>query len=174
DRRGRDADPEAHHQPRALRPREWRPPMTVTHTTMRFIDSFDRGLETAGPDTPFLIDAESGQVVSYGAVAAFTHRFSHAADAHGLGDGGRIALISRNSVLMYEVMLGIYRSNAVLVPINARSGSEEAAELVRRFEAQVLFYDPEEQQEVADLVAAAGLGVELVPLTPEAVDAWIG
>ncbi len=142
---------------------------------MRMIDNFDQGLETAGPDAPFLIDAATGQVTTYGAVDAFTHRFAHAVEARGLGEGGRIGLISRNSVLMYEVMLGIYRSNAVLVPINSRSGSEEALELVRRFEASALFYDPEEQQEVVDLVAAADdLDVELVPLTRAAVDAWIG
>jgi len=142
---------------------------------MRVIDNFERGLDTAGPDAPFLIDAASGQVWSYGTVDAFTHRFAHAAESHGLGDGARIGLISRNSVLMYEVMLGIYRSNAVLVPINSRSGSEEALELVRRFEVEVLFYEPEEQHEVAGLVAAAeDLNVELVPLTREAVDAWIG
>ena len=102
------------------------------------IDSFDQGLETAGPDAPFLIDAATGQVTTYGAVDAFTHRFAHAVDAHGLGEDGRIGLISRNGVLMYEVMLGIYRSNAVLVPINSRSGSEEALELVRRFETRGL------------------------------------
>lgn len=142
---------------------------------MQFIDNFDQGLETAGPDAPFLIDAATRQVKTYGEVDAFTHRFAHALEARGLGTDGRIGLLTKNGVLMYEVMLGTYRSNAVLVPINARSGAEEALELVQRFGCHVLFYDPEGQQEAIELIAATeGLDVELVPLTESAVADWVG
>ena len=139
----------------------------------RIIDNLDTGLGLAGAETPLLIEPYTGETVTYGEAVAFSHRFAHAARAHGLGPESKISTLAKNSPLMYSVALGIYRSDAIWLPLSARSGTQECVELLERFEADVLFYEAE-YEEVVELARERGLAVACVPMGRAAVEDWIG
>ena len=139
----------------------------------RIIDNLDTGLGLAGAETPLLIEPYTGETVTYGEAVAFSHRFAHAARAHGLGSESKISTLAKNSPLMYSVALGIYRSDAIWLPLSARSGTQECVELLERFEADVLFYEAE-YEEVVELARERGLTLECVPMGRAAVEDWIG
>ena len=140
---------------------------------MLVIGNLDAGHALAGSDAVLYRDPDHDRTASYGEAVAFSHRFAHAVAAHGYGPDTHIATIAANSILMHEVYLGISRSDAKWVPINSRSGVAETLDLVTRFDVNVLFHDPE-MAEIAARIAAEAPGVELVPLTEDAVAAWIG
>jgi len=140
---------------------------------MHVIGNLDAGHALVGDDATLYLDPDTGETATYGEAVAFTHRFAHAVAAHGYGPETHIATIAQNSILMHEVYLGISRSDARWVPINSRSGVAETLDLVTRFHVDVLFHDPD-MTEIADRVRREAPHVELVPLTRQAVNAWIG
>lgn len=140
---------------------------------MRIIDNFDVGL-AQGADRPVLIDPDTGAVTTYGEVAAFTHRFAHAVRAHGYPPGAKIAVLSFNGVLMYRVVLGILRSDAVWLPINARISADECVETLRASGCDILFYEEQAESVARRIAAHEDLGIRIVPLIESELDAWIG
>lgn len=140
---------------------------------MLTIENLDLGHARAGGSAVMYTDPVRGETATYDDVVAFSHRFAHAVAARGFGWDTHIATIAPNGILMHEVYLGISRSDAKWVPLNARSSAPEVVDLVRRLHVGVLFLDPELTQ-IADMVAAEAPQIELVSLTPSAVAAWIG
>src|SRR5690625_2539229 len=109
---------------------------------MHAIDSFDRGL-THAPDAAVVLDHETGLTRTYRETSDFTHRFAHAVRARGLGSQSRIVLIAANSALMYDVVLGAIRSEAIYFPINYRSSRSEIDSLLELVGWDYIFYDEE-------------------------------
>jgi acyl-CoA synthetase (AMP-forming)/AMP-acid ligase II len=137
------------------------------------IGNLDLGHALVGDDAVLYTDPVNGESATYGEAVAFSHRFAHAVAARGYGPETHIATIAPNGILMHEVYLGISRSDAKWVPLYTHAGVAETLDLVTRLHVDVLFYAPE-LVEAAALVAAEAPQVELVPLTPAAVAAWIG
>lgn len=140
---------------------------------MHAIDSFDRGL-TRSPDAAVVLDHETGFSRTYRETSDFTHRFAHAVRARGLGPQSRIVLIAANSALMYEVVLGAIRSEAIYFPINYRSSRSEIDSLLELVGWDYIFYDEEMRDLIADLLANPQYEGRLIPLVREAVEEWIG
>src|SRR5699024_3875954 len=140
---------------------------------MHAIDSFDRGL-THAPDAAVVLDHETGLPRTYRETTDFTHRFAHAVRARGLGPQSRIVLIAANSALMYEVVLGAIRSEAIYFPINYRSSRSEIDSLLELVGWDYIFYDEEMRDLIADLLANPQYEGRLIPLVRDIVEAWIG
>ncbi|MCU1438718.1 MAG: long-chain fatty acid--CoA ligase [Naasia sp.] len=140
---------------------------------MLTIGNLDVGHALVGDAAILYTDPVRGETATYREAVAFSHRFAHAVAAHGYGWADHLATIAPNGILMHEVYLGISRSDAKWVPLNARSSAREVADLVVRFDVRALFLDPE-LTDVAELLATAAPHVELVPLTRADVSAWMG
>lgn len=140
---------------------------------MRTIGNLDLGHELVGSDGVLYVDPVNDETATYGEAVAFSHRFAHAVAAYGYGPETHMATIAPNGILMHEVYLGISRSDARWVPLNARAGVLETLDLVTRLDVGVLFHDPA-LVEIAAIVSAEAPQIELVPLTAAAVAAWIG
>ncbi|WP_324651315.1 class I adenylate-forming enzyme family protein [Georgenia sp. H159] len=140
---------------------------------MKVIDNFDTGL-ALGPNRPVLVDPGTGEVRTYNEVARFTHRFAHAVRSRGLGKDSKIAVLSRNDVLMYEVILGTMRSDAIWTPISARASYPETVDLLTRFDCDVLFYEEGTEALLGLIAASSRRGMDTVPLNREAVERWVG
>lgn len=140
---------------------------------MHAIDSFEKGLANH-PDATVVYDHETGHQRTYRETADFTHRFAHAVRARGLGADSRIVLIAANSALMYEVVLGAIRSEAVYFPINYRSSRSEIDSLLELVGWDYIFYDPEMKDLIADLLADPQAAQRLIPLIRQDVETWIG
>jgi fatty-acyl-CoA synthase len=95
-------------------------------------------------------------------------RIANALRARGLGPGDRIALLSRNSLEYAQLVFGVARSGAVLVPLNFMLGAGEIAYIMRHSASRALIVqdalaDVAEQaiaETGAELRARIGLGTE--------------
>jgi fatty-acyl-CoA synthase len=139
----------------------------------------------ATPDKTALADLPSGRRLSY---AELDERAGHAAgalrDSFGVGRGDRVAMLSRNCALAFELMYACARLGAIFVPLNIRLSDAELARLASDAEPAVvigerelldrpvrpgvpaLSWDDGYEQAVAGAAVA-----EPVPL--EAADPWV-
>ncbi|WP_268934747.1 AMP-binding protein [Sphingobium sp. CAP-1] len=119
---------------------------------MRAIDYFDRGHDMA-PDHPCLIDAESGETLSFAQVRALTLRIAAALHAAGFRDQQPIALYGPNSATMMVALLAIWRANGQWVPVNTRNAIDANAAYLAYVRCGWLFYHSSQGDDVAQLKA---------------------
>ncbi len=108
-----------------------------------------------GPDRVALEDEASGRTLSY---AALDRRAGQAASlmaTHGIAEGDRVAILCRNRIEFFELLLGCAKLGAILVPLNWRMPPSELDQLVADADPSLLFYGREDAQ------AAAALGRKL-------------
>ena len=119
---------------------------------MRAIDYFDRGHDL-GPDRPCLIDAASGETLSFAAVKALTQRIAAALYAAGFRNQQSVALYGPNSVTMMVALLAIWRANGQWVPVNTRNAIDANAAYLDYVGCGWLFYHSSQAADVAALKA---------------------
>ncbi|UVO52006.1 AMP-binding protein [Sphingomonas sp. SUN019] len=113
---------------------------------MRMIDFFDRGARNA-PDRACIVTDTS--VSNYAAVRAQSNRIGHALIADGFGPGAHGAVLSGNSPIAFEAVLGILRADGVWTMANHRASVDENAYLLDLLDVDTLFF----ATEVADRIA---------------------
>lgn len=84
-----------------------------------------------------------GRRTSFEALDAETDRVANGLIAMGLGKGGRIAYLGKNSDAYFELLLGAAKAGVVMTPVNWRLAAPEAAYIVNDCSAAVLFVGPE-------------------------------
>lgn len=114
---------------------------------MRLHDYLDKGA-SLGPDRPCL--TTDGASTSYAEVVASSYALAAALLARGLGEGGRVAIVSANDPVAFTCVFGISRAGGVWCPVNPRNEAAENRELLALFGAEVVLY----QSGYAPLVAA--------------------
>ncbi|HVX17392.1 MAG TPA: FadD3 family acyl-CoA ligase [Acidimicrobiales bacterium] len=88
-------------------------------------------------DHPAVIDGD--QRLSYRELAAGARRVGAALVAAGVEVGDRVAIWAPNSASWILAALGVFGSGCVLVPVNTRFKGAEAADILARSRARVLF-----------------------------------
>lgn len=106
---------------------------------MNSIDYFDRGWHL-DPQAPCLVDGDSGVVHSYADVRETTLRIANTLHARGFGQGAKAAVFSYNDPMGYSVVLSLMRGGLTWIPINPRNGLEDNAQILERFDCDVLFF----------------------------------
>jgi acyl-CoA synthetase (AMP-forming)/AMP-acid ligase II len=104
--------------------------------------------------------------VPYGELGARVERSAAACLAHGVRPGDRVAIWAPNSLDWMVAALGAVSAGAVLVPLNTRFKGAEAADVLRRSGARLLFVTGTflGTSYVASLRRAAGTGPGQGPL----------
>ena len=115
---------------------------------MNIIDFFDRGASLY-PQRICLTDGELS--LSYRDTQAYTHRIALALQAERIGENSKVAVYSPNHVLGYLAMLGIFRSGATWVPLNAKNVLSENIYIVQNTDVEWLFYHSQFEAEVAEI-----------------------
>lgn len=105
------------------------PPATLAELTAFAARSF--------PDREALV--EDGERWSFATLRERTVRSTRAALAHGVRKGDRVAVWAPNSRHWITAALGAVGAGAVLVPLNTRYKPAEAADILRRSGARLLF-----------------------------------
>ncbi len=72
-----------------------------------------------------------------------TNRVANGLSALGLGKGGRIAYIGKNSDAYFELLMGAGKAGVVMTPVNWRLAPPESAFIINDCTAPVLFVGPE-------------------------------
>ena len=109
---------------------------------MNGIDFLDRGW-SLGANAVCLIDGITGERFTYDAVRSQTFLFGNALRAHGYGIGDKASVLSHNSPHSFIVILSVMRAGLTYIPVNARNTMEHNAEVLGRFDCDVLFYQQE-------------------------------
>jgi fatty-acyl-CoA synthase len=115
-------------------------PLTINDHLRRAEDLYPHRLAIVDEaDQP----APSWGSISYAELAARARAMAAGLDAHGIGVGDRVAILSHNSARLLTAMFGVSGSGRVLVPVNFRLVAEEVSYIVEHSEARVLLVDPE-------------------------------
>ena len=96
-----------------------------------------------------------GRRTTYADLDRRTNRIAQALLAEGLEPGARVAWLSKDSDLAYQVVLGAAKARAVVVGVNWRLTPPEVAYLLSDSDAEVLFVAPDLVDRVASTVAAS-------------------
>ncbi|MEZ5382940.1 MAG: FadD3 family acyl-CoA ligase [Microthrixaceae bacterium] len=89
------------------------------------------------PEDPAVIDGDTE--LSWAQLAERVDVFARAVAAHGVTPGDRVAVWAPNCWEWVVALLGLHAAGAVLVPINTRYRGQEAADLLERSGAKLLF-----------------------------------
>lgn len=123
---------------------------------MRAIDYFDRGHDR-DPDRIALVDAESGDELSFAETKRQTERLAAALYANGFQNQQPIALYAPNSAMLMVVLLSIWRANGKWVPVNTRNAIDANAAYLNYVRCEWLFYHSSLADEVEQLRALCPL-----------------
>lgn len=104
---------------------------------MAIIDFFDRGA-ALDPAAPCL--TEGDRTLSHAEAAAWSHRIAAALARDGIGPAERAAVLAPNGVNGFLAMLGIWRSGAAWLPLNARNALDANREIVAHAAPAALFF----------------------------------
>lgn len=106
------------------------------------------------------------ETLSYGALDQRVDRVASAIFAAGVGPGDRVAVLARNSIAWYEVMLAVARIRAVLVGVNFRLAATEVAAILEDAEPTMVFVGEEHAHLVLPASNVVVLGAEF--------ERWLG
>ena len=119
---------------------------------MRIIDFFDKGFE-AYPDRVFIQDAQVRH--SYRQAHQLSHRIAAAMQRAPVPVpvATHVAVYAPNCAIALECVLGIFRAGCVWVPVNARNGVADNAQLLSQLDVRVIFFHSSFAAEVQALQA---------------------
>jgi acyl-CoA synthetase (AMP-forming)/AMP-acid ligase II len=125
---------------------------------MRIIDYFDNGAKYY-PDNVAFVDVDSGGTsMTYADALPVTHRIAAALDGNGHGKGSHVGILAPNSTTAFLALLGVYRAEAVWLPINPRNPVSINADLLARFDGELLLYHSAFEREAREMLdAVSGL-----------------
>jgi len=104
------------------------------------------------PDKPAVINANTGAVLSYGDLNAWSNQYAQYLYAKGLRRGDHIALFMENNALLFVVAWAAFRSGLYVTTINRYLTAEEAAYIVNDCEAQSIVSTKALQSAAAELL----------------------
>lgn len=114
-----------------------------TRADLRFgtIPAMLRAVSAERPDAEAVVDTSADPVVrlTYGELQARVDRLAAAVVAAGVRPGDRVAIWAPNCWEWIVALLGLQSAGAVLVPLNTRYKGAEAADILRRSNARLLF-----------------------------------
>ncbi|MHC1944217.1 AMP-binding protein [Bradyrhizobium sp. UFLA06-06] len=143
---------------------------------MRIIDHFDQGV-AYHPDEVAFHDLASGEMLTYREADRLTRRIAAAIREHGFGKGAKIGILAPNSSIAFVTLIGLMRAEATWLPLNPRNPPAVNADLLRRFDGELLFFSQIHERdaqhilpEVPELRATVCLDAE--SLLGPSLDAW--
>ena len=107
---------------------------------MRIIEHFDNGAKYY-PDNIAVIDVGSEQPgLSYADAQPVTHAIAGAIAARGYSEGGHVGVLAPNCTTAFLALLGLFRAQCVWLPINPRNTVPVNADLLSRFDGELLLF----------------------------------
>lgn len=123
---------------------------------MRIIDFFDQGVSQY-PNKPAFVECDvdrhvnSGSDYTYSEACEQSHYIASAIRGRGYSKGTKIGILAPNSNLAFLALLGLFRSEAIWLPINPRNAIDANVELFSRFGGELLFYHSSYEKEAVEM-----------------------
>ncbi len=122
-------------------------------TVLETLDELPRRQARERPDDPAIVFG--GRTTSFAELDRAANRVANALAAEGVGEGGRVAILAKNTDRWFELFFGALKLGAALVPVNFRLAAPEVAYILDDAKAEILFVDPDHTGLAAE--AAGGL-----------------
>lgn len=106
---------------------------------MNGIDYFERGW-SMGRHAPCMIDAFTGEQVTYEEMRVRTFVIANAFRARGYGEGTKGAVLGNNDIGTVSCFLSMTRAGIAVIPINPRNTAAENAQILQSFDCEVLLF----------------------------------
>ncbi|MDJ0653753.1 MAG: AMP-binding protein [Xanthomonadales bacterium] len=126
-------------------------------------DLFDIAARRAelSPHHPAMTDLVSGDSVTYAELDQRAGQAAGLLQAKGVKAGDRVALLCRNRIEFFEILLACARLSAIMVPLNWRMPATELAGLMEDCAPALLLYGREDESAAAELSRAGLPTIEL-------------
>ncbi|MDA5095672.1 malonyl-CoA synthase [Aliiroseovarius sp. KMU-50] len=108
-------------------------------------------------DAPFLRDAVSGKVMTYGAFWNAAEQMASALQRLGVQSGDRVAVQAPKEIPMLELYVGTVLAGAVFLPLNTAYTSEEVEYFLGDATPRVFVCDPDRQDALASVASGCGV-----------------
>lgn len=143
---------------------------------MQLIEHFDRGARIS-PERPVFI--HEGRETSYSEARDQNLRIANALRLHGAPVGAKCAVLSDNSALAFNTVLGIVRAGCVWVPVNAKNAVKAHCDFLGLIECEVLFFAKAYEELLERITAEVPSLTMLVCLDGDSAygprfEAWLG
>ncbi|WP_050421214.1 class I adenylate-forming enzyme family protein [Bradyrhizobium tropiciagri] len=119
---------------------------------MRIIDHFDQGVAYY-PDAVAFHDLAGGGSLTYREADHRGRLLAAAIRGHGFGKGVKIGILAPNSSLAFVTLIGLMRADAIWLPLNPRNPPAVNADLLRRFDGELLFFSQVHEQDAQHFVS---------------------
>jgi acyl-CoA synthetase (AMP-forming)/AMP-acid ligase II len=107
---------------------------------MRIIEHFDNAARFY-PDNIAFVDVGSDEPgLSYAQAQPETQRIAGALDHHGYSRGSHVGVLAPNGSTAFLALLGLFRAECVWLPINPRNPVPVNADLLQRFDGELLLF----------------------------------
>lgn len=136
---------------------------------MRVIDFFDQGAQLYPDNLAFSDVAES---ISYTDAQAFSVKLASAIRTRGYPKDSKVGVLAPNSNIAFMTLLGVFRSESIWLPINPRNTVATNADLLSRFDGELLFYHSAYTSEANQLKAEVSSIKEIVCID-QGLDIWL-
>ena len=90
------------------------------------------------PDRVGLVDTTTGERFTYAELDRRANRTARLLRAHGVADGGRVAVVSRNRPAFVDLFFGTGKTGGVLAPLSHRLAPPELRELLERVDPELI------------------------------------
>jgi acyl-CoA synthetase (AMP-forming)/AMP-acid ligase II len=119
---------------------------------MRIIEHFDNGAKYY-PDNIAVTDVGSDQPgLSYADALPVTHAIAGAIAARGYCEGRHVGVLAPNCTTAFLALLGLFRARCVWLPINPRNTVPVNADLLARFDGELLLFHSDYATEAQQLL----------------------
>ncbi len=107
--------------------------------TIRTLDRMSRENAATWPDKPALVF--KGDALSFAGLDQRANRIASQFAAEGLGQGDRVAVLCKNNVPWFELLLACAKTGVVFVPVNFRLAPREVLFIVNDARAKLMVVD---------------------------------
>ena len=119
---------------------------------MRIIDYFDNGVAYYPEHIAFIDIDAGGARTTYREAQAASINIAAGIRGHGYPKGSHIGILAPNSTAAFLTLLGLFRSEAVWLPINPRNPTAVNIDLLTRFDGELLFYHSSFEAEAREII----------------------
>jgi acyl-CoA synthetase (AMP-forming)/AMP-acid ligase II len=121
---------------------------------MRIIDHFDNAVALYPDNIAFRDVGRDDPGLSYVDAAPLTRQVADAIAGNGFGPGSHVGILAPNCTEAFISLLGLFRSQCVWLPINPRNTVSINADLLGRFDGELLLFHSSFAAEAEELLAS--------------------
>jgi len=119
------------------------------------------------PDRVALVDDTTGREFTYAGLEDRANRTARLLREHGIEDGERVAVVSRNRPALIDLFFACGKTGGVLAPLSHRLSGRELGEMLADIEPELLVVESPFVDTVDDALSQADLDTTVRSLRPE-------